>query len=196
MHARVLSRFRSFLHFTTITIATATTTTITKKMRHFFRFSPISLYNLKQYILYKCLYSLGAHSSMLSLFFSLSLWSPKLPLPACTPTHQSRNLRGRRELPPARRTKRKENGNEKKRLCDLGSIGAWRGAEEGEVAAAAVAAASCFTCSRTGPRGAWCCPCGSRGGSCTCRDPGGRSRGGSCRWPSPWCRPARGPGPA
>lgn len=51
-----------------------------------------------------------------------------------------------------------------------------------------------FTCSRTDPRGAWCCPCGFRAASCTCPAPGGRSRGGSCRWPSPSCRPARGPG--
>lgn len=106
MHARVLSRFRSFLHFTTITIATATTTTITKKMRHFFRFSPISLYNLKQYILYKCLYSLGAHSSTLSLSFSLSLWSPKLPLPACTP-HPPKPEPSRKERTSSRETKGK-----------------------------------------------------------------------------------------
>lgn len=46
-----------------------------------------------------------------------------------------------------------------------------------------------FTCSRTGPRGAWCCLCGSRAASCTCPAPGARSPGGSCRSPSPSCRP-------
>lgn len=51
-----------------------------------------------------------------------------------------------------------------------------------------------FTCSRTGPRGAWCCLCGSRAASCTCPAPGARSPGGSCRSPSPSCRPGTGRG--
>lgn len=51
------------------------------------------------------------------------------------------------------------------------------------------------TCSRTGRRGAWCCPCGSRAGSCTCRGPGARSRGGFYPWTSPWSRRATAPGP-
>lgn len=40
------------------------------------------------------------------------------------------------------------------------------------------------TYSRTGRRAAWCCLCGFRGGSCICRGPGARSRGGFCPWPS------------
>lgn len=51
-----------------------------------------------------------------------------------------------------------------------------------------------FTCSRTGPRGAWCCLCGSRAASCTCPAPGARSPDGSCRSPSPSCRPGTGRG--
>lgn len=55
----------------------------------------------------------GALFHALSLFLSRS--GPRnFPFQRAPPTHQSRNLRGRRELPPARRTKRKENGNEKK----------------------------------------------------------------------------------
>lgn len=50
-----------------------------------------------------------------------------------------------------------------------------------------------LTCSRTGPRDASCCLFGSRAASCTCRVLGARSRDGSCRWRSPWCRRASGP---
>jgi hypothetical protein len=53
-----------------------------------------------------------------------------------------------------------------------------------------------FTCSRTGRRGAWCCPCGSRAASCTCRDPVARSPDGSCPCASLSSRPASAPGPA
>lgn len=58
----------------------------------------------------------GALVLGLSLF--LSLWSPKLPLPACTPIHLSRNLRAKRKreniLPSHQpRDERTENGKEK-----------------------------------------------------------------------------------
>lgn len=41
-----------------------------------------------------------------------------------------------------------------------------------------------FTCSRTDPRDALCCPCESRAMSCTCHVPGAHSHGESYHLPS------------
>lgn len=115
MHARALSRFRTFLHFTTITIATTTRKKRSGASSAYPPFLCLTLHN----IYYINVYTPWGRtrSRSLSLFFSRS-GPQNYPFQRAPPIHLSRNLRAKRKrenfLPSHQpRDERTENGKEK-----------------------------------------------------------------------------------